>query len=272
MPKQKSKRFSYNHFSSPSSKTHTDNLHLEIEKISKNEVPKCSLSWPAHILVFGSTMAGKTTLISDILDNIELVYNFKDSHSKGKLIVVSPIQSLEIADKLSSFSSWDIELYHNVDLNEDFEEHLIKQFRSAPQNKVKILLLDDILTQSTPTQITFLNRLFAYLRHENISIIASVHAYDIKFATIIDQVGLIVAMYCLNTSTVIRNILMRYLYKGTAKVWKELRRIFLTALNKHDYVCLNFTKESLSSEVFFVTNNLFYTTKGIKLSQIISKM
>ena len=103
---------------------------------------------------------------------------------------------------------------------------MIKQFRLVPQNKVKVLLLDDILTQSTPTQITFLNRLFAYLRHENISIIASVRAYDIKFSTISDQVGLIVAMYCLNTSTIVRSILMQHLYKGTTKVWKELQCIF----------------------------------------------
>ena len=272
MPKEATKRFIYNQHRLQSSKTPSKNLYLEIEHIPKTEEPKCPLSWPAHVLVFGSTMAGKTTLISDILDNVELVYNFKNPHSKGKLIVVSPIQTLEIADKLSTFSSWDIELYHNVDLNEEFEEHLIKQFRLVPQDKVKILLLDDILTQSTHTQMIFLNRLFAYLRHEDISIIASVHAYDIKFSTIIDQVGLVVAMYCLNTSTVIRNILMRYLYKGTANVWRELRRNFLTTLSKHDYICLNFTKESLSSEVFFVTNSLFYITKGIKLFQIVSKM
>ena len=181
MPKEVTKRSLYNELNATPSKRHSENLHLEIEHLSKKEEPKPPLSWPAHVLVFGSTMAGKTTLISDILDNIELVYDFKNSHSKGKLIVISPIQTLEIADKLSTFSSWDIELYHNIELNEEFEEHLIKQFNRVPQNKVKILLLDDILTQSTHTQIIFLNRMFAYLRHEDISIIASVHAYDSDF-------------------------------------------------------------------------------------------
>ena len=116
MPKEVTKRSIYNQHRLPSSKTHSKNLHLEIEHIPKTEKPKCPLSWPAHVLVFGSTMAGKTTLISDILDNIELVYNFKNPHSIGKLVVVSPIQTLEIADKLSTFSSWDIELYHNIEL------------------------------------------------------------------------------------------------------------------------------------------------------------
>ena len=73
-------------------------------------------------------MTGKTSLISDILNNIELIYNFKNLHSIWKLVVVSPIQTPEIVDKLSTFSSWVIELYHNTDLNEAFEEHLIKHF------------------------------------------------------------------------------------------------------------------------------------------------
>ena len=43
------------------------NFQLEIEEKPKNVNFKQPLSWPAHILVFGSTMSGKTTLISDIL-------------------------------------------------------------------------------------------------------------------------------------------------------------------------------------------------------------
>ena len=272
MPKEPlNDKFSYKQ-SKPFVKKKDNDFTLEIEKVSREERMKRPLIWPSHMLVFGSTMAGKTTLISDILDHINLVYDFRGSYSGGKLIVVSPIHKLEIAEKLSTISSWDIELYNDVELNKDFEDHLIKRFRCAPSNTTKILLLDDILTQANHSQIIFLNKLFAYFRHENISIIATVHSYDIKFSTIIDQVGLIVAMYCLNTSTVIRSILTRYLYKGTAKVWKELRRLFLAKLNKHDYICLNFTKESLSSEVFFVTNNLFYINKGVSLSQIVSKM
>ena len=73
-------------------------------------------------------MTDKTSLISDILDNIELIYNFKNLHSIWKLVVVSPTQTPEIVDKMSTFSLWVIELYYNADLNEEFEEHLIKHF------------------------------------------------------------------------------------------------------------------------------------------------
>ena len=48
------------------------NFQLEIEEKPKNVNFKQPLSWPAHILVFGSTMSGKTTLISDILDKFKL--------------------------------------------------------------------------------------------------------------------------------------------------------------------------------------------------------
>lgn len=274
MPKTKNKRLVYDqqHYETnrTSHKEKENEIHLEIEHThTKND---CVLRWPSHMLVFGSTMSGKTSLISDILDNIELVYQFSTPRLKGKLIVVSPIHTLEIAAKMSSVSCWDIELYNVIELNREFEEHLIERFRLVPENMVKVLLLDDILTQSSHNQIILLNKLFAYFRHEGVSIIATVHSYDIKFSTIIDQAGLIVSMYCLNISTVVRSILRRCLYKGTAKVWKELRRIFFTKLQKHDYICLNFSKESLSSEVYFVTNNLFYPKTGINLSQIIGKM
>ena len=271
MPRNTKRKRLHNHQKSVAETRDNNNFYLEIDHAP--EKGQRALTWPSHILIFGSTMSGKTTLISNILDNINLVYDFKRTpYSKGKMIVVSPLDILEVAETMSSISLWDIELYSNIELNEEFEEHLIKRFRLMSQDTVKILLLDDVLTQSSHSQIIFLNKLFAYLRHENISIIATVHSYDIKFSTIIDQVGLIVAMYCLNISTVVRSILTRYLYKGTAKVWKELRRIFISKLQKHDYICLNFSKESLSSEIFFVTDNLFCIKSGINLSQIVRKM
>ena len=250
----------------------SDDFNLEIEEITKGD-PKKILKWPSHMLIFGSTQAGKTSLIADMLDNINKVYIFDKEPIERKLIVVSPIPQLEIADKMSSTNLWDMELYNNLDLlSEDFEDHLINQFRKSSPNAVNILLLDDILTHAKHNQIDFLNKLFAYFRHINVSILATVHSYDIRFSTIIDQSGLIITMFCLNTSNVIRNILMRYLYKGTAKVWKEVRRIFISHLRKHDYLCLNFSKESLSSEVFFITDTLFNARRGVTLSQIVNNI
>ena len=255
-------------------KTHYNesDLHLEIEQVSKSK-PKKVLTWPAHILIFGCTQAGKTSLISDILDNTDKVYNLRKMPTERKLIIISPIPKIEIANKMSSATSWDMELYNNIEeLNSEFIDHLIKRFQESPPNAVNILLLDDILTNIKQNQINFFNKLFSYFRHINVSIIGTIHSYDAKFTTILEQTGLIIAMYCLNTSSVIRNILARLLFKGTAKVWLEIRRIFLSNLRKHEYICINFTKESLSSEVFFVSDTIFHVTKGIKLSQIVSKM
>ena len=251
-----------------------NDFHLELEKRPKNEIPKKPLTWPNHMLIFGATQAGKTRLIANLLDNVEEVYDFNSASSieERKLVVVSPIPQLEIAEYMTTRSLWDLELYNDLDLNEDFEKHLKKCFLNISPRSINILLLDDVLTQAKSNQIIFLNKWFSYFRHINVSIIATVHSYDIKFLTIIDQTAMIVAMYCLNTSTVLRHILGRCLYKGTAKVWSEIRRIFLANLKKHDYICMNFSKEALSSEIFFITDTLFNLQKGLKLQQIVYKM
>ena len=104
------------------------------------------------------------------------------------------------------------------------------------------------------------------------SVIATLHDYDKRFETIMKQSSMILVLYSLATSTMLRSILSRYLHKGTAKVWGEIRRIFLAKFGKHDYVCLNFSKESLSSEVFFVADELFDVRKGVSVSQIVAKI
>ena len=249
------------------------NFHLEIEEKQSNDFPETPLTWPNHMLVFGATQAGKTQLIANLLDNIEKVYNLKDCQIKErKRVVISPIPDLEIANYMATKHFWDMELYNDLDFNEEFENHLKNCFQNTSSNNINILLLDDILTHTRPNQIIFLNKWFSYFRHINVSIIATIHSYDIKFSTIIDQSGMIVAMYCLNTSNVLRNILARYLYKGSAKVWGEIRRIFLSMLKKHDYICMNFSKEALSSDVFFITTTLFKAKRGLKLHQIVSKI
>ena len=120
------------------SESHCDDFSLEIERCCEKSHSKYPLTWPSHMLVFGSTMSGKTTLIANILDNIDLVYSFEKPYNAGKIIVVSPIDTLEIANHMSSIHSWDIELYNNIEMNEEFEEHLIKRFRLLPENTLKI--------------------------------------------------------------------------------------------------------------------------------------
>ena len=120
------------------SETHCEDFSLEIENCYEKNRSKYPLTWPSHMLVFGSTMSGKTTLISNILDNIDLVYSFEKPCNIGKIIVVSPIDTLEIANYMSSIHSWDIELYNNIEMNEEFEEHLIKRFRLLPENTENI--------------------------------------------------------------------------------------------------------------------------------------
>lgn len=230
------------------------------------------------MLVFGATQAGKTKLIADILDNIESAYKFDSNRiTHRKLVIISPMPRLEVAKHMSAKELWDIELYNipKVNFDEDFEEHL-KSHVFLPAllpNSINILLLDDVLTgQTNPNDIRALNKWFSYFRHLNVSIIATVHSYNLKFTTIIDQTGMIVAMHCMNTPSVIRAILSRHFYKGTANVYNEIRRIYLANLKAHDYICMNFSKRALSSKVFFITDTMFIPPNGIYLKQILKRL
>jgi hypothetical protein len=175
---------------------------------------------------------------------------------------------------MSTKDLWDIELYNVLNFDEDFEEHLKSHvfLPASLPNSINILLLDDVLTQTKSNDITNLNKWFSYFRHANVSIIGTVHSYDLKFTTIIDQAGMIITLHCMNTPSVIRAILSRHFYKGTANVYNELRRIYLANLNSHEYICMNFSKKALSSKVFFISDTLFLPTKGIYLKQILKQL
>ena len=250
-----------------------EDFHLRLERKSSKFNNLKMLDFPNHMLIFGSTQAGKTRLIAEILDNIETVYNLDSTDIEHrKLVIVSPITRLEITDHMSTKHLWEIELYNVSELkfDEQFENHLKKEVFLTHPKTVNILLLDDVLT-ATASKLNDMNSLdkwFSYFRHINVSIIGTIHSYNLKFSTIIDQAGLIVSMYCINTSSVLRDVLKRHLYRGTAKVWSEIRRLFLANLRLHEYVCLNFTKEALSSQRFFITNTVY----GVNMRQIYKKL
>ena len=254
-----------------------EDFHLRLERKPSKFNNLKMLDFPNHMLIFGSTQAGKTRLIAEILDNIETVYNLDSTDIEHrKLVIVSPITRLEITDHMSTKHLWEIELYNVSELkfDEQFENHLKKEVFLTHPKTVNILLLDDVLT-ATASKLNDMNSLdkwFSYFRHINVSIIGTIHSYNLKFSTIIDQAGLIVSIYCINTSSVLRDVLKRHLYRGTAKVWSEIRRLFLANLSLHEYVCLNFTKEALSSQRFFITNTLFDPVYGVNMHQIYKKL
>ena len=59
-------------------------FRLEIEEIPQKEEPKKALTWPGHMLVFGEMLTGKTSLIANVLDDIEELYNFRGSQTHSR--------------------------------------------------------------------------------------------------------------------------------------------------------------------------------------------
>ena len=172
---------------------------------------------------------------------------------------------------MKSVSEWDITLFNHMNLDASFEKHIKDSFESSSYY-INILLMDDFLIQTSKSQMTVINRIFSYYRHINVSIISTIHSYDKRFGTIIEQSALVAAMYGFNQTTILRNVLKYHIYNGIAKVIRAIRKLYFDKMRAHEYLCFNFTKNAISSAQYFVTDNLFSPNNGITLQQIIQRI
>ena len=248
-----------------------DNDDLYMETFVDNNIDT-RISYPNHICVFGSTQSGKSSLIGEILDNVDKVYSLDENKflfGGKKIIIISPIEELEIGNFMKSKSEWEITLFNNMNLDNDFETQIKNSFKVS-SNYINILLLDDFLIQASMTQMNIINQIFSYYRHMNVSVIATIHSYNKRFGTILEQSAIILTLYGFNQITILRNVLKYHIYKGTAKIIRKIRKLYLDKMKAHQYICLNFSKKAISSDQYFITDNVFSPSHGITLHQIIS--
>ena len=81
-----------------------DNDDLYMETFVDNNIDT-RISYPNHICVFGSTQSGKSSLIGEILDNVDKVYSLDENKflfGGKKIIIISPIEELEIGNFMKS--------------------------------------------------------------------------------------------------------------------------------------------------------------------------
>ena len=135
-----------------------------------------------------------------------------------------------------------------------------------------ILLLDDFLVQSNEHQMQIINSIYSTYRHLNVCVISTIHSYHKKFLTILEQSGLVISMYGFAQVSFLRNIMKSKIFKGTADIIREIQKLFRTRMKAHSYISLNFSKEAICSEKFFVTDSVFRPDHGIVLKQILEKM
>ena len=228
------------------------------------------LPFPTHMVILGPTQSGKSFLIGKILDQISDVYIFNRAlNGKQKMIVISPIQDLEIADIMSNAGSWDISLYPSQKFDERLVLEIKDQFEKSDAS-IKILLVDDFLLKAVKNvkHLSLLNEIYSYFRHLNICIVSTLHAYDNNYKNLIQQAGVIICMYGPSIIGSLRRILTPYFFQGTADLVRKLQRCYINHMTLHNYIVLNNTKESMASELFYITNNIFNPKSGLTIQQL----
>ena len=103
--------------------------------------------YPNHIVVLGSTQCGKSSLIAKILDSIDEVYSFsKPLNGRKKMIIISPMNYLEISDFMQSRNEWTMTLYSSLSFSQNLISEIKNQF-SESDASIKILLIDDFFCE-----------------------------------------------------------------------------------------------------------------------------
>ena len=256
--------------------TNSNDLLLHIEKFENPKIDT-RISYPNHVILCGTTQSGKSSLIARILDNIDQVYAFptksknESVFKSKKIIIFSPMDEVEIAKLMKTKNEWEISLYNIMSITRDVETEIRYAF-SESQNLINILLLDDFLVQSNEHQMQIINSIYSTYRHLNVCVISTIHSYHKKFLTILEQSGLVISMYGFAQVSFLRNIMKSKIFKGTADIIREIQKLFRTRMKAHSYISLNFSKEAICSEKFFVTDSVFRPDHGIVLKQILEKM
>ena len=245
------------------------NIHFALDHFLDQKDSK--VSYPNHCIVIGSTQSGKSSLIAKIFDSIQNVFHFnKIINNEKKLIVISPSPHLEISQLMKTKNEWKMSLYSS----QSFSQHLINEVKhdfSQSNADIKILVIDDFFIQAVEKgkYLSILNEIYAYFRHLNISIFSTIHAYDVKFKTLIQQAAIIVCMFTPNLISVLRSILRSHFYKGTAAVVRGLVDLYIKEMSIHDYIVIFNTKESMAGDIFYITDTLFNPTRGLTSRQFL---
>ncbi len=135
------------------------------------------IPYPNHAVIIGTTQSGKTSLIAEIFDSIDEVFSFdKNMNDEKKMIVISPMNYLEICDMMKSRNEWSVTLFSSLDFSQNLVSEIKNRFSESCAS-IKILLIDDFFVSAAkkPKHIAILNEIYALFRHENVSIFSTMH-------------------------------------------------------------------------------------------------
>lgn len=229
------------------------------------------ITYPNHAIILGPTQSGKTTLLAKMFDSINEVYRFSTPlNGEKKMIVISPIEYLEIADKMKTSNEWSMALYSSSYFDSKLISEIKDKFKESNAS-VKILLIDDFFMKAAknPKQIGILNEIYSFFRHMNVSVFSTMHSYNPIFKDLVQQAAVIICMFTPSIFSILRSILRPHYFLGTADLVRRLKNCYIDKMKIHDYLIVYNTKESFGGQNFYISNNIFNPRFGITNRQFL---
>lgn len=215
------------------------------------------MDFPAHIVIIGKTMSGKSHLAGKIINSVEKI--FTTSGSLKFLVVLSPHERLEesLTDRLDS--GWTIIHFPVQKFNQEIIDRMMDYLSSTGILGGEIIvLIDDLAVQvnSSTNASLFLVKTFALLRHQNIALLMTVQNTSPVIMDVIQNCTIVLIMQSFGSFSTLTKIVR--VFVGLAHVPSLLRKIYplLEENHKGGYITVNLSHEADKNKQFTLTNDI----------------
>ena len=153
--------------------------------------------YPGHAVILGRTMSGKSYLAADIINRIDQIFDRKSE--TYILVVLSPYPHLEDTIRTRLDEKWTIIHFSVQNFTQRVIDNMLTYLASNHMlGKEIIVLMDDLAIEASINSNVnlFIVRAFAILRHQNISLIATIQSNSPALMDILRNSVFIYVMHC----------------------------------------------------------------------------
>ena len=238
-----------------------------------NASSKQAVRFPQHMLLVGRTASGKTSLVGDILSNVDQLYH---RETKDNIVVIlSPHDTIDpnFIRRFNSAEDWKILHFTIESLNADSMENVLKYLESENLLKKEVFLfLDDLAIEGYSSKRVngFILKAFATFRHHNIAVIATIQSGDKEFKPLMQNSGYIILMKHFGYHKCLEMILRTFIMSiKIPALIRSLSNFFGSVGDIGEHISFNFSPAAMKNKIFFITNNVFcpyygYTRENIE--------
>ena len=225
-----------------------------------------AISFPEHMLLIGRTGSGKSSLVGEILSNIDQLYH---RHTKDNIVVIlSPHDAVDpnFLRRFNSAQDWKIIHFTLDSLNVDSMENVLNYLKKKKiLQKEVFLFLDDLAINGYASKAvnSFILKAFATFRHQNIAVIATVQVGDREFKGLMENSGYVILMKHFGYHKCLEMILRTFAITIKIPTLIRLLSPFFRSRGKiGDHIVFNFSSPAMRNEVFFLRNSIFESRYG----------